>query len=116
MSQTYEDRPSLAAWNALAQAVGCLNIVEGTYIGDGTNDREFDLGFRPKLVILAGFWVTINNTRALAIHTDLIEITVSHDGTIDFDSGVLAFTDTGFKLLNNGHNINNLRERYLAFP
>ena len=55
MAQTYEDKPTLAAWNA-AEGAGNCKIVTGTYIGDGKSGSEnpvtltFDA--KPVLVVL----------------------------------------------------------------
>ena len=59
MAQTYSDKPTLEAWNAMAQTIagaGNCRIAFGTYTGDATygeshpNTLTFD--FEPKLVIV----------------------------------------------------------------
>ena len=54
MSQTYEDRPTLEQWNALAESIP--QIVMGTYTGNSPElsgkTQTFTVGFRPKLVVV----------------------------------------------------------------
>lgn len=53
MAQTYSDKPTLEAWNALG---GGAKIAYGTYIGDGTYGAEHPVtltfDFEPKLLIV----------------------------------------------------------------
>ena len=54
MAQTYSDKPTLEAWNALAE--GGAKIAYGTYTGDGTygeeNPTTLTFDFEPKLIII----------------------------------------------------------------
>ena len=47
MAQTYEDKPTLAAWNAVESSIVC-----GTYTGDGTLNRVISLGFTPRAIFV----------------------------------------------------------------
>ena len=55
MAQTYSDKPTLAAWNALAGAGNC-KIVYGTYVGDGaygsSGARRIDFDAKPIIFIV----------------------------------------------------------------
>ena len=60
MAQTYSDKPTLEAWNALAEAAsgaGNCRIVIGTYAGNGTygssNPLRFTFDGVPVIFILA---------------------------------------------------------------
>ena len=59
MAQTYEDKPTLEAWNAMAEAAasaGNCKIVTGTYVGNGaygsSNARRIDFDARPIIFIV----------------------------------------------------------------
>ena len=55
--ETYQNRPTMAKWNELVQAVGCMpKIATGSYSGTGTygsgNRNTIHIGFVPKIVFL----------------------------------------------------------------
>ena len=59
MAQTYSDKPTLSAWNALAEAAagaGNCKIAYGTYTGDGMSGSSYPntitVDFQPKLLIV----------------------------------------------------------------
>ena len=58
MAQTYSDKPTLSAWNALA---GGAKIAYGTYNGTGkygnNNRNSLTFDFEPKLVIIVGGYI-----------------------------------------------------------
>ena len=51
--QNYTDKPTLAAWNELAQAAESIpQIVTGTYAGNNMDTRTITLGFQPKALLI----------------------------------------------------------------
>ena len=57
MAQTYSDKPTLEAWNALVDAIGSApKIAWGTYAGTGAygenNRSSLTFDFEPKLVVV----------------------------------------------------------------
>ena len=55
--QNYTDRPTMAKWNELVQAVGAMPKVQwGSYVGDGICGQEhpriLNVGFAPQIVFI----------------------------------------------------------------
>ena len=72
MAQTYEERQSLAAWNALAESIAATpRIAVGMYTGDGTygasNPKSLTFSFEPKLVLVYCPTNVPGNTAGMAL-------------------------------------------------
>ena len=57
MAQTYSDKPTLEAWNAMAEASGSApKVAYGSYVGNGkygtANHNTLTFDFEPKLIVL----------------------------------------------------------------
>ena len=120
MAQTYTDKPTLAAWNAVESAVAeKCEIVFGSYTGDGTQIRTIDLGFTPKWVLL--FDKYGYSTTGGLCHGGLATQDCPLENPNNLDPPCLTIVNGGIRLNagNSGNNNsqvnkNRLRYQYLA--
>ena len=110
MAQTYTDKPTLAAWNALE---GKTEIVVGTYTGSGTDSQLINLGFRPKAVLVT------NGSGQLRERESSVYYPYGSLAVTGRDTSLLALAENGFYARNNGTgtrgNINGQIYMYIAF-
>ena len=95
---------------ALEEKGDCRLWVE-TYQGDDRDEREFDMGFRPRGLILMG---RMSGNLMFVVMTEKKGVTIATDGLNT--SLPVEFTDRGFKITNAlSFNQSQYQHTYLAF-
>ena len=99
----------------LEAAVTASPIVYGNYVGDSTEKRQFELGFKPTLLLLFG---STSNTTGFSFSFGQNYLIITRTGMYasDFSVNNPSMTETGFCLGSSGNfNTNKLKFIYLAF-
>lgn len=93
----------------IEELVAVREIRYGSYVGNGQEDREIDLGFAPKLLILMGKFGSY----------DVISVVGRERGVLVLPGGVtdprIMLTNAGFHLYYSyAHNVRENTEHYIA--
>ena len=115
------DRIQMADFNAdnekIEAALAAMagdRLVVGSYTGDGTGSsggtRIIDLGFKPKLVFVAG-WMGASYALATIVFGPY-SYNIFSDGSANGSN--ITIVENGFAIQGNYHNVTNFEEHYFA--
>ena len=83
------------------------------YVGDGKVNRDFNLGFKPRFVILIGRAENANGIAYIMGSVNWISFTGNFS---EMDAKKVALTETGFRIMNvASFNVLNGHAAYIAF-
>ena len=88
--------------------------VLGSYTGDGVKDRTIELGFRPRILVISGYWGAPDY--CYGVMTCFLENfwhTLRSDASYAGASHI-KLTETGFQLISDYHNVSGQTEHYFA--